>query len=72
MKRVKLLASACLWSVFMVLGFWISSPLAEGAFVDWNRMEGVIVPGTAFGTFNVVGGATAWRFHGLPQMARPN
>ncbi len=46
----------------MLLGQWVSIPLAEGSFVEWNRIEGAIVSGTAFGTFNVVGGVDSVAF----------
>ncbi len=59
MKRVKLFATTSLWSVFIFLGLGISIPLAEGAFVDWKRIEGVIVPGTGASTLNVVGGVNS-------------
>ncbi len=62
MKQVKFFAGASLWSILFLFGFGISLPQAEGAFVDWNRVEGVIVPGTVFGTLNVVGGVDSVAF----------
>ncbi len=54
--------SLSIFSVVLILGLVATTAQADDAKVKWERIKGVIVPGSVLGGFNVVGGVDSLGF----------